>query len=78
MLIVGDYVCYDALVKHENETHTLDEWRQIYYAEDCLVDVYKFNNREQAEAFKKGVEAAGHYLSGDFYSAVVQIERIMC
>ena len=77
ILIMGDYDCYDAFVRHENESHTAFEWRDIYRNENCYADIWYFDTPEEVAAFLKGVEAVDGYISGDHYVAYVQTDRIL-
>ena len=77
ILIMGDYDCYDAFVRHENESHSAEEWRDIYRNENCYADIWYFDTPEEVAAFLKGVEAVDGYISGDHYVAYVQTDRIL-
>ena len=76
ILIIGEYDCYDAYTRHENETHSVDEWRKIYENENCYTKVYRFDTGEELAAFLNGVEAVDDFISGDHYTAYVQSNRI--
>ena len=73
---MGAYDCFDAYMRHENETHTVSEWREIYSKENCYVEVHRFSTPEELAAFLVGVEAVDNFISDDHYTAFVQSNRI--